>query len=191
MRDVIPTTDRLCETHIASEPIRIGNLDRSFGPVDLDWRMVVSDNIETENEINQRPRMKFKDRGDVSQDINGKLLSFARSTADDTFCTGFRAERMDLFDWTKKVDQRCDVVGAHIQHRASAALIKEFRTGMPGFRTIIHEEGGAADRLANGAIVDQFSGGLLRATEESVRGAADAKSLLLGSFQERFRLFPS
>ena len=39
------------------------------------------------------------------------------------------------------------------------------------------EEGGAADRLADGALVDQLAAGLVGAAEEGVGGAADAQAL--------------
>ena len=78
----------------------------------------------------------------------------------------------------EQVDEVGDVVGPHVEHRPAAGLVVEGRVRVPALVAGAHEEGGAADRHADGAVVDQLAAGLVGAAEKGVGGAADAHAAL-------------
>ncbi len=93
-----------------------------------------------------------------------------------------------LLDGTEQVDEARHVIGAHVEHRPAAVEIVEAGIGMPALMAGAHEEGGAADRLADRAGVDELARGLLRAAEEGVRRGADAHALRLRRLDQLLRL---
>jgi hypothetical protein len=91
-------------------------------------------------------------------------------------------------DGSEEVDQRAEVVGAHVQQRAAAGLIVELGRGMP---TLVARGGPLhlrGDRFANKARIEYLPGRLDAGTEHRVRRAAQAQTKLLGEFDHGLSL---
>ncbi len=86
----------------------------------------------------------------------------------------------DTRNGTEQVDERSEVVGAHVEHWAAADLVVELRVGVPALVAGTGIEGGGGHRLADPAIVNQLAAGLDAAAQERVGRAADAHALGLG-----------
>ena len=105
---------------------------------------------------------------------HGHGLACARALADGSRLAHDAAGGGDLGDRTEQLDEVRDVVRAHVHDRAAALPdVVEVGIGMPTLVSGQHQEGGAAERLADAAGIDQRSCRLVRAAEERIGRAAD------------------
>ena len=124
----------------------------------------------------------------MGRDLDRDLLAGERLAGDGPGRPRPRGDRGDARHRAEQVDEVGDVVGRHVEHRAAAAEVVEAGVRVPALVAGAHEEGGAGERLADGAVVDQPAAGLVGAAEEGVRRAADAEPLRPGRIEERTRL---
>ena len=89
------------------------------------------------------------------------------------------------------MDQIGDIVWAKIENRAGALLEEELRIRVPMLHAAAHDMSGARGDSADLAGVDDRSGLLMRATEESIRRRADTQIAILRGSLQRFAIFES
>lgn len=109
--------------------------------------------------------------------MNGDFFAVFRFAGDEAFIARSNGKTRHFGHRAEQVDEVGDVIGTHIEHRPAANLVIEGGVGMPALMAGAHEGGGAADRLAKHTLVDQPTRGLVSATEEGIRGRADAQAL--------------
>ena len=124
----------------------------------------------------------------MGRDLDRDALAAARLAADHALLEAAAGHRHDRLDRPEQVDQRGDVVGADVEHRAAAALEEEGRVGVPGLHAAGHDARAAGDRPADRALVEQLAGELMAAAEEGVGGAAEAPAGRLGLRRQLARL---
>ena len=103
----------------------------------------------------------------------GNFGAIERLAGDETLAPRPRSDAGDAAYRPEQVDEVGDVVGRHVEHRAAAGQVVEGRIRMPALVAGAHEEGGAAERNADGAFVDELAAGLMSAAEKGVGRAAD------------------
>jgi hypothetical protein len=124
-----------------------------------------------------------------SSSVDLDHLALPRTRSDRAFRLGGRGQRGDALDRSQQVDQRGDVIGAHVHDRAGAGLVEEVRRGMPAFGPMALDGGVAGGDGADGALVQDGAGLLVRAAEEGVRRAADRQALGLCQIAQGDSLF--
>ena len=87
----------------------------------------------------------------------------------------------------KEMHQGRHRVRAHIQQRTAARLIEEGGIGVPGLRAPADNICRGGKGLSNPALVDELAAGLQGRSEEGVRRAGHAQTLLLGERQRLLR----
>ena len=115
-------------------------------------------------------------------DLNGEGLSCIDPDSLPAVC-GTRIDGNNLLHRSEQIDQRRDVIRAHVKQRPAAFEIVERGSRMPGFMSVAEHERGACDHTADQPVVDQLAAGLMAAAEEGVRRASRAQILFLREFQ--------
>ncbi|ENN84128.1 hypothetical protein RHSP_78414 [Rhizobium freirei PRF 81] len=167
----------LQELHRAAETVRIGHDQRALGAVDFERHMLVAGDIEAHADLDDGTIGKGHDAGDMRRHMHGDVLAVARLAGDDALLARRDGKAGDLRDGAEQVDEIGDVIGTHIEHRAAADFVIESRIRMPALMAGAHEGGGAADRDADRAFVNDGAGRLVAAAEEGIGCRADAQAL--------------
>ena len=84
-----------------------------------------------------------------------------------------RREPGDPGDRSEQRDERSQVVGAHVEQRACAVREEDVRVGVPGRLPAEEHRRADGERLADGPVVEQRPGCLVRAAEKDVGRAGD------------------
>ena len=80
------------------------------------------------------PEANSSSARDLGVDGDVESLSGAWAAADGALALGPAAEAGDGLDRAEHLDQRCQVVRAHVEQRTPALLEEELRAGVPGVR---------------------------------------------------------
>ena len=117
---------------------------------------------------------------------NGEHLSELLLTGGDSFLEGARGHTTDLLHWAQKMNQCCDVIRAHVEHRAATDLVEKCGVRVPRFRAAGHHERRAAENFSDPSIVHHFPCGLESGSEKGVRCAAHKQPLFPGKVDHFF-----
>ena len=155
----------------------VGHDQRALLAVDFDRRVPVAGTSKLIVDRAPRRRSTKTQRArDMGRDLDRNASPFSGSLV--IIALGPRSGRdaADARDRPEQIDKVGDVVRPHVEHRPAAGEVVEAGLGMPALMARAHEEGGAADRPADRAVVDQLARGLVAAAEERVGRAADAQA---------------
>jgi hypothetical protein len=174
--DLAPVLGCVREFDPAAEVVGIRNDQRAGFAIKLDRNMFMPRHVEAHGHRDCRAARKQKRPRDMGRDFDRNALSRKRLAGHETFRPRACRHAADARDGTEKIDERGDIVGAHVEHGAASAEVVEAGIRVPTLVARTHEESRAANRVADEAVVDALARGLLPAAEESVRGAADAQA---------------
>ena len=179
---------RLCagapKQHRSTKPVWVRHHQRAFGAIDFDVRQVVCPDVKAHHDCGYHTVCEVQRAGQVRRHIDVDHVTIFRLAGDHALREGDLAGAGDARYRAEQVDQRGDVVGAHVQHRTAARLVEEGRVRVPVFVTVANHERGRCNGSADPAIVNQFATGLQAAAEEGVRRAADAQSAFAGRSED-------
>ena len=158
----------------AVERIRVAQAERTRRAMDLDVRRGRRRDVERGGEPADRPRREPVDGHGVRRRPGPRtscrlaapeLITRSAPSA----ATGGR----DRDDRAEKADECCDVVRPDIEQRATTGAVEELGVRMPALGAGVHDRRIRADRVADGAFVDERSRRLQAAAEERVRRPTD------------------
>ena len=130
----------LTQEHGPIESVRIGQADHRFSALHLQLAEG-SRGIEAEGGRADRAGGELQQRGDLRVDGNVECLPGARAAADFALVLGSAAEARDGLYRTEHLDERSDVIWAHVKQWTPSLLEKELWAWMPRIRTGIAERG--------------------------------------------------
>ena len=81
------------------------------------------------------------------------------------------------------VDERGQIIGAHVKHGTASCVVEEFGVLVPGLVSVPHHEGGCGDGLADPAVVDELAAGLVSAAQKGVGSSAQQQVVLKRQLQ--------
>src|SRR6185369_16746338 len=96
-----------------------------------------------------------------------------RLAGDEAFTEGGGRRPANPRDRPEEIDQRGDIVRAHVEHWATALLVEKLRIRMPVLVTVGEREREGCDGTANESIVDGLARSLDASAKKSIGGAAD------------------
>ncbi len=129
--------------------------------------------------------LEVVERRDVGRHADGDLLAGARPVADDPGGTRARTARGHAGDRAERLDERGQVVRAHVEQRSGTGLVEEVRVGVPAVRAGVLHHHGRGERRADRAGLDRPADGLQAGAEERVGRAAEQEAGGLGLRDER------
>ena len=160
-----------------------GTLNEPFGSVDFDAGQVVRPDIKTGDHGGDRAVGEIQHGGQVGGVSTLMTVPYLGWLVIVRVGEAGLGRTGDALHRPEHRDQRGQVVGAHVEHRAAADLVVELRIGVPALVTVADHEGGGGHGFANRAVVDQLAAGLDAGAQEGVRRAADSQALLCGDLE--------
>ena len=98
------------------------------------------------------------------------------------------AQRRDPADGSEDLGERGQVVGAHVQQRSGAGLVKEVRVGVPAVGAPLLHDDRRGEGSADVAPLDHPAGGLDAGSEHGVRRAAQPQAEVVGLLDQGLRV---
>ena len=136
---------------------------------------MVSPNIKAGDDAGDGAAGEFQRAGDMRVDLDRQPRSHQRVAGGDAFGEGHARRSRDPRHWSHQMDERRQVVGAHVEERSCALLIEDAGVGVPAFRSMSHEDGCCRYWRPDQAVVDGFASRLQAAAEEGIGRAAQAQ----------------
>src|SRR4051812_17202192 len=100
--------------------------------------------------------------------MDGEVLAAVGLGGDRALRDGDGGGGGEALDRAEEVDERGEVVGAHVEHGTAAELVVELGGGVPGFVAAAHHKCGEGEGATDGALLDEAARGLDTGAEEGV-----------------------
>ena len=178
-RDVLHALARLEELDRTAEAVRVGYVERSLGAVHFKTRLARIMHIERGVQCADRAVYEAHIARVQRRDVHLDDLSVVRLTGDEPLRERRPRHCGNRLHVAAEIDQRSQIVRTHVEHRAAAVLVVEFRIRMPCLVAVADHEARAAHDVTDHTVIDQFAAGLDARAEERVRRAADPEPLFL------------
>src|SRR5918995_5464215 len=163
--------------------VGVGEAHGTFGTVEVDPGLILRPYVEGGDKGPNSAALEIHHAGDVRRGVHrdgGPGEGFA---GDRTLGERDACRPGDPPHGAHKGRERGEIVGAHVEHRASAGLEVEVRVRMPVLGAVAEHERRYGDELSYDPLVHDLAAGLEAATQEGVRGTADPEVSLGGHFQ--------
>src|SRR5918995_4014198 len=161
----------------------------AFSTVEVDPSLRLSPDIEGGDQRPHGAALEVHNAGDVGRGVHrdgGPGQGFA---SDHSLRERDARRPGDPPHGPHQGGERGEVVGSHVEHRASAGLEVEVRVRMPVLWAVAEHERRYGDGLSYDPLVHDLAAGLEAATQEGVRGTADPEVSLGGHFQHPMPVF--
>src|ERR671914_427206 len=163
--------------------VGVGETQRAFGSVEVDPGLRLRPDVEGGDQGPHGAALEVHHAGYVGWGVHGDGGTREWFARDRTLGERDARRPGDPPHGPHQGRERGEVVGPHVEHRASARLKIEVRVRMPVLRTVAKHERRYGDGLSDDPLVHDLAARLETAAEEGVWGATDPEVSLDGHFQ--------
>src|ERR687898_1657226 len=153
--------------------VGVGEAQGAFGTVEVDPGLILRPDVEGGDKGPNSAALEVHHAGDVGRGVHrdgGPREGFA---GDSTLRERDARRPGDPPHGPHQGRERGEIVGSHIEHRASAGLEVEVRVRMPVLGDVAEHERRYGDGLSYDTLIHDLAAGLEAAAEKGVRGTAD------------------
>src|SRR5215203_5130531 len=163
--------------------VGVGEAQGTFCTVEVDPGLILRPNVEGGDKGSNSAALEVHHAGDVGRSVHRDGDPREGFAGDRTLWERDARRPGDPPHGPHQGRERGEVVGSHVEHRASAGLEVEVRVRMPVLGAVAEHERRYGDGLSYDPLVHDLAAGLEAATQEGVRGTADPEVSLGRHFQ--------